>query len=365
MRLFSLCLGLVCCIVIKAQAQPEIIADTLRPAEERIQNAIDQMTLEEKVRLCFGGERFGEVVLPGVPRLEIGPIYAADGPRGVRAGDVTVFPSGIGLAATWNPQLVEQTGQVIGSESRARGIGMVFGPAFNINRDPLGGRFFEYLTEDPYLNGKLAAAQVRGMQREGVSACIKHFAVNSRDLNRNWYMSRVDERTLREIYLRGYEIAVKEADPWGCMTAANGLNGELCSDNEWLLNEVLKKLLPDIADDIGLPYLPGPVNQEYLLCARLQVAFDQGADFAKEHVGSLLSGFFLSLFFNIIIRQQDRFFNVVFLSRKAFFKTPTCGQKEGTPYLFYGEKNGEIFFWPLALRLVPPRSKPPGTTPGG
>ena len=203
MRLFSLCLGLVCCIVIKAQAQPEIIADTLRPAEERIQNAIDQMTLEEKVRLCFGGERFGEVVLPGVPRLEIGPIYAADGPRGVRAGDVTVFPSGIGLAATWNPQLVEQTGQVIGSESRARGIGMVFGPAFNINRDPLGGRFFEYLTEDPYLNGKLAAAQVRGMQREGVSACIKHFAVNSRDLNRNWYMSRVDERTLREIYLRG------------------------------------------------------------------------------------------------------------------------------------------------------------------
>ena len=241
MRLFSLCLGLVCCIVIKAQAQPEIIADTLRPAEERIQNAIDQMTLEEKVRLCFGGERFGEVVLPGVPRLEIGPIYAADGPRGVRAGDVTVFPSGIGLAATWNPQLVEQTGQVIGSESRARGIGMVFGPAFNINRDPLGGRFFEYLTEDPYLNGKLAAAQVRGMQREGVSACIKHFAVNSRDLNRNWYMSRVDERTLREIYLRGYEIAVKEADPWGCMTAANGLNGELCSDNEWLLNEVLKK----------------------------------------------------------------------------------------------------------------------------
>lgn len=241
MRLFLFCIGLLSCVTIQAEAQPDIIADTTRPVEERIQNAIDQMTLEEKVRLCFGGERFGEVVLPGVPRLNIDPIYAADGPRGVRAGDVTVFPSGIGLAATWNPQLVEQTGQVIGTESRARGIGMVFGPAFNINRDPLGGRFFEYLTEDPYLNGKIAAAQVKGMQKEGVSACIKHFAVNSRDLNRNWYMSRVDERTLREIYLRGYEIAVKEADPWGCMTAANGLNGELCSDNEWLLNEVLKK----------------------------------------------------------------------------------------------------------------------------
>ena len=117
---------------------------------------------------------------------------------------------------------------------------MVFGPAFNINRDPLGGRFFEYLTEDPFLSGKLAAAQVRGIQSEGVSACIKHFAANGRDLNRNWYMSNVDERTLREIYLRGFEIAVEEGDPWGCMTAANGLNGDLCSDSRWLLNDVLK-----------------------------------------------------------------------------------------------------------------------------
>jgi beta-glucosidase len=210
-------------------------------AGERIRQLVEQMTNEEKVRMCFGGESFGEVVLPGVERLGIPPMYGADGPRGVRAGAVTVFPAGLGLAASWNPALVEDVGRVIGSESRANGVGVIFGPAFNINRDPLGGRFFEYFTEDPYLNGKLAAAQVRGIQSEGVAACIKHFAVNGRDLNRNEYMSRVDERTLREIYLRGFETAVREADPWSCMTAANGLNDTLCSDSHWLLTDMLRR----------------------------------------------------------------------------------------------------------------------------
>lgn len=237
----NLWLGALCVLgTLSVCAQSARIADASVPVGERIDYAISQMTNEEKVRMCFGGERFGEVVLPGVPRLGILPMYAADGPRGARVGDVTVFPSGIGLAATWDPELVERTGWVIGSESRAHGVTMIFGPAFNINRDPLGGRFFEYLSEDPLLSGRLAAAQVRGMQEAGTSACIKHFAANGRDLNRNEYMSNVDERTLREIYLRGFEIAVQEGDPWGCMTAANGLNGELCSDNEWLLNDILK-----------------------------------------------------------------------------------------------------------------------------
>ncbi len=233
--------GLLCLLLAgTVSAQQNKTADSSLFVEERIADAIARMTLEEKVRMCFGGEKFGEVVLPGVPRLGIPDMYAADGPRGARVGDVTVFPSGIGLAATWNPELIEQSGRVIGNESRAHGVTMIFGPAFNINRDPLGGRFFEYLSEDPLLSGKLAAAQVRGMQQAGTSACIKHFAVNGRDLNRNWYMSNVDERTLREIYLRGFEIAVRESEPWACMTAANGLNGELCSDNRWLLRDVLK-----------------------------------------------------------------------------------------------------------------------------
>lgn len=228
--LFCLALSLP----VQAQVKREVDVEAV------IKEIIQKLTLEEKVRMCFGGERFGEVVFPGVPRMGLPDVYGTDGPRGAHIGEVTAFPSGIGLAATWNPELVEQAGQVIGEEGRVRGVGMVLGPAFNINRDPLGGRFFEYFSEDPLVSGKIAAAQVRGIQKEGVAACIKHFAANGRDLNRNLYMTWADERTLREIYLRGFEIAVKESEPWGCMTAANGLNGDLCSDNQWLLNQVLK-----------------------------------------------------------------------------------------------------------------------------
>lgn len=209
-----------------------------RPGE--IDSLINLMTLEEKVRMTFGGERFGEVIFPGVDRLGIPELRGSDGPRGVVIPDVTVFPSGLGYAATWNEDLAEKAGRVIGEEARANNVSVVFGPAFNINRDPLGGRFFEYMSEDPVVSGKIAAAQIRGMQDEDVIACAKHFAVNGRDLNRNLYMTWADERTLRELYLKGFEIAVKESDPWSVMTAANGLNGELCSDNAWLLNQVLK-----------------------------------------------------------------------------------------------------------------------------
>lgn len=208
--------------------------------QEEIDSLISLMTLEEKVRMTFGGERFGEVIFPGVERLGIPDLRGADGPRGVVIPDVTVFPSGLGYAATWNEELSQRAGEVIGEEARVNNVSVVFGPAFNINRDPLGGRFFEYMSEDPLLSGKIAAAQIRGMQNQDVIACAKHFAVNGRDLNRNLYMTWADERTLREIYLKGFEIAVKESDPWSVMTAANGLNGELCSDNAWLLQQVLK-----------------------------------------------------------------------------------------------------------------------------
>ena len=215
-------------------------AKTQAEIDREIKDLISQMTLEEKVRMTFGGERFGEVIFPGVERLGVPELHGSDGPRGVVIPDVTTFPSGLGFAATWNQELAEEAGKVIGEEARAKDVRVVFGPAFNINRDPLGGRFFEYMSEDPVVSGKIAAAQIRGMQDEDIISCAKHFAVNGRDLNRNLYMTWADERTLREIYLRGFEIAVKESDPWSVMTAANGLNGDLCSDNEWLLNQVLK-----------------------------------------------------------------------------------------------------------------------------
>ena len=213
---------------------------TAQDIHQEIAILIDQMTVEEKVRMCFGGEEFGVVKFPGVERLGIPTFYGSDGPRGVTIGDVTAFPSGISLASTWNPDIAEKAGHVIAEEGRKQGVAIMFGPAFNINRDPLGARFFEYMSEDPLLSGKMAAAQVRGMQAEGVAACMKHFACNGRDWNRNLYMTWADERTLREIYLRGFEICQKESHPWSVMTAANGLNGELCSNNQWLLQQVLK-----------------------------------------------------------------------------------------------------------------------------
>jgi beta-glucosidase len=209
--------------------------------DAHIESLLHQMTLEEKVRMLFGGEQPGVSQLPGVSRLGIPAMLPSDGPRGMSAAEGTAFPSGIGLASSWDPSLFRVTGQVIGQESRAAGRTMVFAPALNIERDPLNGRFFEYLTEDPYLNGRLAASMVRGIQGERVAACVKHFVANNREWNRDWYMSNVDERTLEEIYLPGFEAAVKQGGAWAVMTAANGVNGKLACQNPWLLNTTLKE----------------------------------------------------------------------------------------------------------------------------
>jgi beta-glucosidase len=208
--------------------------------EGQIERILHEMMLEEKVRMLFGGEQPGVSQLPGVPRLGIPAMIPSDGPRGTTGADATAFPSGLGIASSWDPTLFEATGKVIGQESRAAGRTMVFAPALNIERDPLNGRFFEYLTEDPYLDGQLAAQMVRGIQGERVAACVKHFAANNRETNRDWYMSNVDERTLEEIYLPGFRAAVQQGGAWAVMTAANGLNGELACQNHWLLTTTLK-----------------------------------------------------------------------------------------------------------------------------
>lgn len=206
----------------------------------RIDSLIRLMTTEEKARMCFGGDQFGVVVMPGVPRLGIPDMHPSDGPRGPVGPPATAFPSGIGLATSWNDDLFERVGEVSAKEARFYGRTLLFGPALNINRDPLGGRFFEYLSDDPVLAGRLAGAQAKGIQRHGVAACLKHFAVNGRDLNRNEYSSNVDERTLRELYLRNFQIAYEISGAWSFMTAANRLNHDYCSDSKFLLNDVLK-----------------------------------------------------------------------------------------------------------------------------
>lgn len=190
--------------------------------------------------MCFGGDKFGVVVMPGVERLGIPDMHPSDGPRGPVGPPATSFPSGIGLAASWDDGLFERVGEVTALEARYYERTLLFGPALNINRDPLGGRFFEYLSEDPVLSGRLAGAQAKGIQAHNVAACLKHYAVNGRDLNRNEYSSNVDERTLRELYLRNFQIAYKISGAWSFMTAANRLNHDYCSDSKFLLNDVLK-----------------------------------------------------------------------------------------------------------------------------
>ena len=209
-------------------------------AEAHITQIMGQMTLEEKVRMLFGGEQPGVSQLPGVPRLGIPPILPSDGPRGMTAAEGTAFPSGLGQAMSWDPALFEAVGKVLGQESRAAGRTMIFAPAINIERDPLNGRFFEYLTEDPYLNGRLAAPMVRGIQSQRVASCMKHFAANNREWNRDWYMSNVSEQALEEIYFPGFKTAVQDGGSWAVMTAANGVNAVLACQSHFLLTTTLK-----------------------------------------------------------------------------------------------------------------------------
>ena len=237
----GVCAGFTCWRLTTTTA-PQVQADSRPNTEQRISDILKRMTLEEKVRMCFGGEQPGVVQIPGVPRLGIPPMMGTDGPRGVAsATSATAFPAGIGLASSWDPELLHRVGIVMGQETRASGRSIIFAPAINIDRDPLGGRLFEYYTEDPFLDASLAPAIVRGIQSQNVAACVKHFVCNNREWNRDWYMSNVDERTLREIYLPGFKAAVQQGDAWGVMTAANGLNGHLAATNKWLITTVLKQ----------------------------------------------------------------------------------------------------------------------------
>ena len=217
-----------------------------------IKELISKMTLEEKANLVVGAGRSRRV--PGaagetrsIKRLGIPSIVTADGPQGVRIeGDgkpypATAFPSAIVLASTWNPEVVEKVGKAMGEEAKEYGVDILLAPGMNIHRNPLCGRTFEYYSEDPLLTGEIASAFVKGVQSQGVGACLKHFVANNQETNRFVIDTIVSERALREIYLRGFEIAVKKAKPWAVMSAYNKLNGKYCSENEWLLTKVLRE----------------------------------------------------------------------------------------------------------------------------
>jgi beta-glucosidase len=224
---------------------------TLLQFDARIDSIIGQMTLEEKIDMLHGKHLFSSA---GVERLGIADMKYVDGPFGIReelqpdgwmplgleTDRATFFPTGSALAATWSPELAYAYGTAMAREARLRGKDMILGPAINIQRIPTGGRTYEYLSEDPFLSAQLSVGYTRGVQEHGVAACLKHYALNNQENNRGNVNVVIGERAMREIYLPPFREAVREAGAYGVMAAYNKVNGRWCSENELLLNKILR-----------------------------------------------------------------------------------------------------------------------------
>ncbi len=223
----------------------------LRSKHNEATALVRQMTLQEKASLCSGKSFW---YIKGNERLGLQPVMVTDGPHGLRkqtsSGDhvglhtsvpATCFPTASALASSWNPQLLREIGVALGEQCVAENVAVLLGPGVNIKRHPLCGRNFEYFSEDPLLAGEMAAALIEGVQSQGVGTSIKHFAANNQEFGRMFIDVVVDERTLREIYLPAFEVAVKRAQPWTVMCAYNRINGTYCGEHDWLLNQVLRE----------------------------------------------------------------------------------------------------------------------------
>lgn len=237
---------------ISAQTQIPLYLDDSKPIEDRIEDALQRMTLREKINIIHSQSKFSA---PGVPRLGIPEIWTSDGPMGVRpevfwdewvqAGwtndSITAFPALVSLAATWNKDLALKYGKSIGEEARYRNKSVLLGPGVNIYRTPLCGRNFEYLGEDPYLSSRMAVGYINGVQSNGVSVCVKHFAMNNNEINRLTSNVLADDRTVYEIYLPAFKAAAIEAHAWSFMGGYNLFRGEHATSNSILVNKILKR----------------------------------------------------------------------------------------------------------------------------
>ena len=245
----ALLLG-VCSMSAAAQGTP-VYLDETKPIEERVEDALKRMTLDEKIAVIHAQSKFSS---PGVKRLGIPEFWTDDGPHGVRpdvlwdkweqAGQTNdscvAFPALTCLAATWNPAISRIYGESLGEEALYRRKDMILGPGVNIYRTPLGGRNFEYMGEDPYLASRMVVPYIQGMQSKGVAACVKHFALNNDEEYRHQVNVIVDDRALHEIYLPAFKAAVTEAGVWGIMGAYNMYKNQHNCHNQWLLNDILK-----------------------------------------------------------------------------------------------------------------------------
>lgn len=234
-----------------AMAQTPVYLDETKPIEQRIEDALSRMTLEEKVAMCHAQSKFSS---PGVARLGIPENWTTDGPHGIRPevlwdqwdqaawtnDSCIAFPALTCLAASWSPEISLLYGKSIGEEARYRNKNILLGPGVNIYRSPLNGRNFEYMGEDPYLASKMVVPYIQGVQANGVAACVKHFALNNQEAYRHTVDVKVDDRALYEIYLPAFKAAVQEGEAWAIMGAYNRYKGEWCCHNQYLLNDILR-----------------------------------------------------------------------------------------------------------------------------
>lgn len=234
------------------QGSVAVYLDESQPIEKRVEDALSRMTLEEKVAILHAQSKFSSA---GVPRLGIPEVWCTDGPHGIRpevlwdewdqAGwtndSCTAFPTLTCLAATWNPEMSALYGKSIGEEARYREKDILLGPGVNIYRTPLNGRNFEYMGEDPYLSLRMVVPYIEEVQKNGVAACVKHFALNNQEAHRHGIDVEVDDRALNEIYLPAFKAAVQEGGAWAVMGAYNKYKGEHCCHNRYLLNDILKR----------------------------------------------------------------------------------------------------------------------------
>ena len=229
--------------VLGACGRPSTAPEPERTVEERVEALLGRMTLDEKIQTVHGVERYDIATgyVPPIERLDFPGLQLTDGPVGVKfLAPATAFPATIALAATWDRSLAREEGAAFGREAKTKGHDVLLAPALNIDRVPVGGRTFEYYSEDPYLNSRMLVESIGGIQSEGIIATAKHYAANNQEANRMTIDARISERALREIYLPGFEAAVKEAGVGSVMTAYNKVNGTYCSENGQLLTEILK-----------------------------------------------------------------------------------------------------------------------------
>lgn len=249
-KLVYIALALAFALSAQAQTIP-LYLDETKPIEERIEDALNRMTLEEKVAMIHAQSKFSS---PGVERLGIPDVWMTDGPHGIRPevlwdewdqaswtnDSCVAFPALTCLAATWNPEMSLLYGKSIGEEARYRKKTVLLGPGVNIYRTPLNGRNFEYMGEDPYLASRMVVPYVQGVQENGVAVCVKHYALNNHEVNRHTSNIIVDDRALREIYLPAFKAAVQEGKAWSIMGSYNLYKNQHACHNQYLLNDILK-----------------------------------------------------------------------------------------------------------------------------